>query len=228
MELDFLKDSKVTFTKKYDFIINQPFTEKAKALIKSLPVSEDNIKSTLCVLLRVCFIQDSHIITTTTDWISQHSGISKSQVGRSLTALRMLKFINWDNKGVKTAREITVDYELIKRMLNKWVSSTSDVKPTVVKEVTAPAPTPAPKEPEPKEAIPERKQEVSPADLPLDQRIERLRQFMVRNLDKIKTAIGDNPQMIPPSLSEALKKVWGGDYYQSFYGDLLRELGLWQ
>jgi len=228
MELDFLKDNKVTFTKEYDFIMKQPFTDKARHIIKTLRVSEDNVKSTLCVLLRMCFIQDSHVIKTTSSWITTITGISRTQIEQSLTALRMLKFINWDNKGVKTAREITVDYELIKRMLNKWVSSTSDVRPTVVKEVTAPAPTPAPKEPEPKEAIPERKQDVSPADLPLDQRIERLRQFMVRNLDKIKTAIGDNPQMIPPSLSEALKKVWGGDYYQSFYGDLLRELGLWQ
>lgn len=223
MDYQFLKNA--MFTKCYDFIMTQDLTEKAKATIKELRVSQHTVKLTLCVLTRKSEIEGSESINTTTKWIAEKTGLSSTQVEQSLKALKALKFINWETKGLKTPRAITVNFNLVYKMYEKWARSTQKEadKPTVVEENTpAPAPTQA-QEPE-RPVVEVRKS----TELSMDEKIEKLRNWMTRNKDVIKADIGDNPHFIPPRLSDALRKVWGGDYYQSYYTSILMELGLWQ
>lgn len=111
-----------TYTKFYDYL-KLPLTDKTLKVLQDNKVSQLSMMFVLSHLIRQYELCGSNTFEITTSSLIKYTNLTKNTVNRSLDALRTLNFIIWDNTGLKTARRITINTELLDKMAEKWNKS---------------------------------------------------------------------------------------------------------
>lgn len=117
-----------------DFMLLCTFKDKVRNKYFKEPLTRLGVMYVLAQLIRRSIGLQSDTIEVTTSFVSKYTGLPDKTVRRYLQVLKDIKIISWDKKTDRKPRWITINYETLDKMYNKYQSEVASMENDQIQE----------------------------------------------------------------------------------------------